>query len=594
MNVNEKIAALRAAMKEKGLDAYIIPSSDPHQSEYVADHWKSREWISGFTGSAGSVVITHDHAGLWTDARYFLQAEMQLASSEMVLHKLINQGAAEYVAWLSENLPEGSTVGGDGAVFSFNQVNSMTKSLKANGIKVNMEHDLIRDIWQDRPALPMNALFDHPAKFAGKSRSEKINEIRAIMKEEGAQYHLLNTLDDIAWTFNIRSNDVEFNPVAIAYAVIGEDKSYLFVEEEKVPSQLNTALEQDKIYIHPYPNINGFLRSISHSGKILFDGANTNVKLYDAIPEQCRMLGNTIPLELKAIKNSVEVEGIKKAMTKDGVALTRLFRWLENTLQNDTVSEVKLAERLAQFRSEQEGYHGESFAAIVGYRGNGAIIHYHAEPETCADIKAEGILLLDSGGQYDEGTTDITRTVALSPASEEEKRNFTLVLKGVISLSMIVFPEGTRGIQLDTLARQFLWRHRLNFGHGTGHGVGCFLNVHEPPQGFAPSLSVRGKTPFKAGMFSSNEPGFYKEGAYGMRIENLILSVQDESNDFGDFLRFDTLTLFPIDHNLIESGLLSDEEKRWLNDYHQKVYNKLSPFLNEEEKIWLAEKCKAL
>jgi Xaa-Pro aminopeptidase len=592
MTINERIAALRAAMRVRKMEAYIIPSSDPHQSEYVADHWKTREWISGFTGSAGTVVITQEHAGLWADSRYFIQAEQELAQSEMVLHKIVNQGPSEYTNWLSEELPAGSTVGCDGQVFSFGSANTLRKRLNDYDIHLDTSQDLISGIWIDRPPLPKTPLFEHPVSFAGQSRTEKLTSIREKMQEKTAHFHLICTLDDVAWTFNIRSSDVDFNPVAIAYAVVGESDAWLFIAAEKVSDKLRTQLEQDNISLKPYEDITPFLSRIPEDKTVLIDPATINMRLYEALAEAGIKKGNTIPLHLKAIKNQIEVEGIRKAMIKDGIALTHFYHWLEKELQKRGVTEVEAAEKLAGFRRQQGAYHGESFAAIVGYQGNGAIVHYRAQPETCATIQNKGILLLDSGGQYSEGTTDITRTVALSEPTKEQKKNYTLVLKGNIAISQVIFPEGTKGIQLDILARQFLWQHLLNYGHGTGHGVGAFLNVHEPPQGISPGLAARGKTGFQAGMFTSNEPGYYKAEEYGIRIENLVLAVEaGENEEEQKYLRFETLTLFPIDTTLIDLSLLTEKEKRWLNQYHQEVQQKIAPHLDEEYRKWLEQKC---
>ncbi len=594
MTIDQRIEALREQMKEKGLDAYIIPSSDPHQSEYVADHWKSREWISGFTGSAGDVVVTHDHAGLWTDSRYFLQAEEELVKSEVALHKLVTQGRAEFIDWLTQQLSEGATVGCDGQLFAISQINGIQKTLSKYGMHLNTEHDLINLIWQDRPALPATPLFEHEVSFSGKSRKEKLQMIREKMEGQFADFHLVTTLDDIAWIYNIRGNDVEFSPVSIAYTVIGKEKAWLFIDEEKVGQPLANRFAENQIELMPYERITAFLNGLPEVKRILIDMGSINYHLYDAIPQSAMISGKTISRYLKAVKNEIEVNNIKKAMLKDAVALTRLYRWLDKELESRTVSEVELAAQLASFRKAQGGYHGESFNAIVGYKGNGAIVHYHAHPETCAQIERDGILLLDSGGQYDEGTTDITRTTAMGKPTEEQKRNFTLVLKGHIALGTAVFPEKTKGVQLDAFARQYLWKHRLDYGHGTGHGVGAFLNVHEPPQGFITGLSSRGATPFEVGMFTSNEPGFYKIGEYGIRIENLVLTVPDAETEFGKFLTFDSLTLFPIDLNLVDESLLNEEEKDWLNTYHREVYEKVSPLLNEEEQAWLKEMCREI
>ncbi len=593
VKIDQKITALRTKMKENKLDAYVIPSSDAHQSEYVNEHWKSREWISGFTGSAGLVVITQTHAGLWTDSRYFIQAERELAGSQVILHKQGIPHAPEHNAWMRDNLPTGSTIGLDGKLFSVGQVRKMRQVVSPKNINIATEQDLIKEVWLDRPQLPTNPIFEHKVKFTGQSRKAKLTTIRKEMETQQVAYHLVTTLDDIAWIFNIRCNDIAFNPLAIAYAVIGLEEAWLFLNPTKVPTKLGTKFKRENISVFSYNYIGKFLLSLPKSKKILINPATISVCLADLLTSGQIKKGATISTRLKAIKNATEIEHIRRAMAKDGVALLKMYRWLDKTLDNRTVSEFELAEVLADFRKAQGLYHGESFAAIVGYQGNGAIVHYRPMPATAAQIKKEGILLLDSGGQYEDGTTDITRTFALGPVSEEQKRNYTLVLKGHIAIASMVFPKGTKGIQLDAFARQPLWQYRLNYGHGTGHGVGFFLNVHEPPQGFATSIA-RGNTAFEPGMVTSNEPGFYKSGEYGIRIENLVLCVADESNDFGTFYRFEDLTLFPIDKKLINKDLLSQQEINWLNNYHQKVLAGLSPLVTTEELEWLEATCSAL
>ncbi len=588
--IDNRIGALRAKMLEKSLDAYLIPSSDPHQSEYVNAHWKTREWISGFTGSAGLVIITQNHAGLWTDSRYFLQAEEELAHSQMKLHKQGVPHAPEHTAWVRDNLSEGSKVGLDGLLFSVRQIQHIKKVLSVKGMSVETNHDLVKDIWKDRPQLPDNQIFEHKVKFAGKNRKEKLAIIREEMKAKNVAWHLVSTLDDIAWIFNIRCNDIEYNPLAIAYSLIGLEKAWLFINPNKVPAKIIQKFHKANIEIKPYQAISKFLVQLPKNQKVLINPTTLNGCLFDLLTSTQIKKGKTISTPLKAIKSQTEIVHIKKAMEKDGVALLRTIRWLDKELQKRTVSEYELATQLADFRKAQGLYHGESFSAIVGYQGNGAIVHYRPLPNKCAEIKKEGILLLDSGGQYEDGTTDITRTFALGPPTKEQKEHFTLVLKGHIAIASLVFPKGTKGIQLDAFARAPLWQHRLTYGHGTGHGVGFFLNVHEPPQSFATSIT-RGNTPFVAGMVTSNEPGFYKAGEYGIRIENLILCVEDESNDFGNFLRFEDLTLFPIDKTLINKHLLSKKEIDWLNNYHKKVFEKLAPSLEKTEIVWLRKQC---
>lgn len=592
MNTNQKIAALRLAMKAQKLDAYLVPSGDPHQSEYVADHWKSRQWISGFSGSAGTAVFTANHAGLWTDSRYFLIAEEELKESEMVLYKQLIPHAPEHIGWLVTNLRSGSVVGLDGTIFSIAQVKALEEAFKEKGIKINHKVDLINDIWKNRAPLPVHQVFEHELRFAGIARRDKINLVREKMK---ADYHLISTLDDIAWLLNVRSNDIQCNPVTIAYVVIGLEKTHLFIQQSKVNETLTNTLKADGIELHPYESINAFLNELPTNKTIQIHTGSTNTSLYNSIAPSQIIVGANITMELKAIKNLTELAHIENAMLKDGVALTRLYRWLDKTLDERSVPEVEVAKKLAGFRAEQADYHGESFGAIVGYKSNGAIVHYSPAPDTCANIKKEGILLLDSGGQYKDGTTDITRTTTLGTPTAEQKRNFTLVLKGHIALSNMQFPLGTKGIQIDAFARQYLWQNGLDYGHGTGHGVGFFLNVHEGPQGFATSITTaRGSTILQPGMYTSNEPGFYKTGEYGIRIENLVVTEVASETAYGTFLKHRTVTLFPIDINLIDIDIMEESEKKWLNEYHKEVFEKLSPKLNDEEVEWMRNMCRMI
>ena len=586
--ISTRLSAIRKLMKEHKVDAYIISSSDPHQSEYLADHWKQRIWISGFTGSAGTVVITHDHAGLWTDSRYFIQAESQLADCEVVLHKLTVPHTPQHISWMADNLMDGSTVACDGALFSINQVRSLAKHLSHKNITLNTDLDLISSIWQDRPGLPLDEIVEHDLFYAGKSRTEKLTSVRSAMKKYDADHYLIATLDDIAWLFNLRGSDIECNPVFIAYALVGHDVAFLYVNEAKIGDEIKAKLREEGVILRPYTSLVKTLKGLESS--VLVHRSSTNIQLYNALNADLIIHAENLVEKIKSVKNDKEVEHIKNAMIKDGVALTKLFRWLEETLEERSVKETEVAKVLAGFRSEQKGYCCESFPAIVGYKGNGAIVHYRAEEETCAEIQKEGILLLDSGGQYQDGTTDITRTVALGTPTDEQKRHFTLVLKGYIALDRAYFPKGTKGVQLDILARQHLWRAGLNYGHGTGHGVGFFLDVHEGPQGFSPNALSRGSVPFEAGMLTSNEPGYYLSGEYGIRIENLILCQEAKEG----FLCFEAVTLFPIDTQLIQTDLMTKEEITWLNDYHSKVYEKLSPSLNIEEQKWLEIRCRAV
>lgn len=591
MNINDRLIELRNAMTKHQIDAYIIPSTDPHQSEYVANHWKGREWISGFTGSAGIVVVTQNHAGLWTDSRYFIQAEEELSSSSFVLHRVIKQFAPMHEEWIVAELDSESTVGIDASLFSIAQVNALRKRLHKKKIQIHDSIDLLQEAWADRASLPKNAIFEHELKYAGESRKDKLSRVRTKINESGANQYFISTLDDIAWLFNIRGKDVACNPVAIAYSVITEEKAHLFIHQEKLSDALKSKLEKDGVYVYDYSDIQSYLQDLTPQTKILVNTASCNADLYQAIHADAVIKGDNILMHMKAVKNDSELGHFREVMKKDAVALCKLFMWLEEEIEHRSVPEAELAEQLISFRAEGADYYGESFDAIVGYEANGAIVHYRPEYGTCADIKKEGMLLLDSGGQYTDGTTDITRTITFSEASQEQKTAYTAVLLGHIGLAKAKFPEGTIGGQLDVLARQHLWQHGLNYLHGTGHGVGFFLNVHEPPQGFAPGLSSRSNTTILPGMVTSNEPGYYKEGAYGIRIENLIISKA--SKDEG-FLDFETITLFPIDTHLIDKSMMSAEDVTWLNDYHKEVEEKLRPLLDEKQQKWMGNKCQAI
>ena len=588
------LADIRSGMRKKGLDAIIVPSSDPHQSEYAASHWKTRSWISGFTGSAGTVVITLKHAGVWTDSRYFIQAEEELKDSPFTFHKLKVPHTPEHLTWLSQNLKKGSTIAVDGNLFSVSQMLHMQRFFKPKNINLKTGISVLYNTWKDRPSLPKDGIFELKLKYAGQSRKSKIAQICDVIAAKNVDYCLISTLDDIAWTLNLRGGDVESNPVFISFLLVGRKKSYLFVDSSKISATLAKKLNKDQVFIKGYQEIGSFLKSMSAKSKLMYDPAYTSITLSKAINKANTIHTDTPSTYLKAIKNKIEVEGIRRAMIKDGVALTRLYMWLEASVGGGKIDEVAVAETLAGFRKEQGEYHGESFGAIVGYRGNGAIVHYSASRPTCATLKKKGVLLLDSGGQYHCGTTDITRTTTFSKPSKALKQDYTDVLKGHIALATCVYTKGTRGNQLDLLARKALWANLKNYGHGTGHGVGHFLNVHEGPHSISPAATGKAALALAPGMVTSNEPGFYKSGAYGIRIENLVLTIKIAENEFGTFYGFETLTLFPIDTQMIAFDQLTKSEVTWLNNYHKKVYKTVSPALNTKEKKWLKEKCKAI
>jgi len=596
MSIKERLSTLRKAMQSRSIDAYIIPSSDPHQSEYVADHWKAREWISGFTGSAGLAIITPDQAGIWTDSRYYIQAEAELKDTGFKVHPLHENGLMQYPHWLQAHLPENSTLGLDGHLWTTAQLRHIKRALLPKGITLETEVDLITTAWTDRPDLPQDPVFELQLSYAGESRVAKIRKIRSALKAEAAHYYLINKLDDIAWLLNLRGSDIAFNPVFLAYLWLSPDDCLLFIDTQKIPADLRTSLRQEGIHLKPYGTIEHHLRQLPSDHQTVYIESSLNTALRKRInPEHCREGKGLIQAE-KAIKNATEIDHLRGAMIKDGLALLRFYRWLEELIPSGYITEYDCVEQLKHFRSQQERYFGESFSAIVGYRANGAIVHYRPDKKRSANIQPEGLLLIDSGGQYLDGTTDITRTISLGAPTPAEKAAFTKVLKGHIALASIHFPKGTTGGQLDVLARMYLWKSGQNYGHGTGHGVGFFLNVHEGPQSISPlAATPRGRTPIWPGMITSNEPGYYEAGSFGIRTENLILCVESEhSSPTSPFFTFETLSLFPIDQSLIDLSSLENEEINWLNNYHQQVYQKLNPHLNEAESQWLAQKCQVI
>lgn len=586
MNIMDRVEKLRRLMKENQMDAYIIPSFDAHQSEYVAEHWKGRQWISGFTGSAGTVVITLEDAGLWTDGRYYIQAEKQLEGSGIRLFRMADPGVPSYSEWLANVLNEGNTIGFDGNVFSTHIVKKMEKDLQAKKIALKMNQDLLNALWVNRPKIPKDSLFTHDVKYAGKSRVEKLNEVREEMKNKGANYYILTSLDDIAWLLNIRGTDVPNNPVVIANVIVAEHTCYLFIDDSKVPSSVKLELEAEGVKLKASHDIQLFLENLSSEDAVMLDASKTSITLYNAINSHTKKIESPdITTDLKAIKNEVEIKNMKWCEIKDGVAMVKFIKWLKNSVDKEEITEIAAEEKLEGFRKEQEEYVGPSFDTIAGYKEHAAMMHYKANKETQHILKNEGLFLIDSGGQYYDGTTDITRTIVLGKLTDEQKRDYTLVLKGFIALSSVKYLHGTTGANLDVLARQPIWQYGIDYKCGTGHGVGFFLNVHEGPQ----SIRNNNHIPLEKGMVITNEPGIYLEGKYGIRIENLLIVVEDEKTEFGQFMRFDTITYCPIDLAGINVEMLTDSEKQWVNNYHQDVYTKLAPHLNEDEREWLKE-----
>lgn len=592
MTIKKRLEALRVAMKSEGVNALIIPANDPHQSEYVAAHWKVRAYFSGFTGSAGLLVVLADYAALWTDSRYFLQAETELEGTGIVLHKQQVQHAPEHVAWLCDLLPQDATIGVEGSLFSVQQIAYLQSYCTPKAIKIKDVERISSKVWADRPVLPDSIAYEHDVLYNGVHRDTKLANLRAGMKEKGADHYFISGLDEIAWMLNIRAWDIDYTPVVLSYLLVSADKATLFIRDYKVPPALKEKLKASGVSLKDYHAAGTVLNIIPRKETVFVDQNNFSWSFASSIRANL-IKGTSLIMPMMAIKNETEIKHFRSVMVKDGIALTHFFNWLEKTIKNKELKETDVAKKLSGFRSEQALYKGDSFAAIVGYKSNGAIVHYHAEEETCATIKNEGMLLIDSGGQYLDGTTDITRTICFGTPTQEQKEHYTLVLKGNIALQTAHFPKGTTGVQLDVLARMNLWNAGLNYGHGTGHGVGFFLRVHEPPQGFAESTTtLRGSTALEAGTVSSNEPGFYKTGGYGIRIENLMLCVPSTKNE--NFLAFESITLFPIETKLIDLSLMSAKDIEWLNQYHQRVYAALSPSLEGEEKAWLWNKCQAI
>jgi len=591
MKTIEKLNRLRGLLNKSQISAYIIPSSDPHISEYLPDFWKSRSWLSGFTGSAGTLVVTQKKAALWTDSRYFLQAEKELTGSGIELCKMGLPETPSMESWIISQLSKGNIVGFDGNVFQTTLAKGLIETLNKNGIECKSDIDLIEPLWEGRPRLPKGKAIIQELRYTGKSVSEKLAEVRKVMQAKGANSYIICALDEVCWLFNIRGNDISYNPVVLSYGFVDSENAILFINTKKIDEHLANVLNEQGVIIKKYDKVEKQLSKLGKHDSIYVDPSKTNYFLYSSIPAKAKRIeGIGIVTEIKAHKNSVELEGIRNAMVEDGIAMVEFLQWLELNVGKKKVSEISAAEKLADYRSKRNGFVSESFSPIVGYADHGAIVHYGATKESDYEIKPKGFLLVDSGGQYRSGTTDITRTIHLSDPTEEEKIDYTLVLKGHIQLAMMKFPVGTRGSQLDTLARMAMWKEGINYGHGTGHGVGCFLNVHEGPMQIRPDNFL----PIEVGEVLSNEPGLYRAGKHGIRTENLVVCIPDSENEFGKFLKFETLTLCPIDKKAIKIDMLLTDEREWLNSYHKMVYDKISPYLSSESKTWLKEKTKKI
>ncbi len=591
--INQRLASLREVMKREHLAAFIFPSTDAHQSEYVADHWLGRAWISGFNGSAGTAVVTMTSAALWTDSRYFLAAEEQLQGTEFQLMKLKIPGTPSIAEWLGKELADVSSpeVGLDGWVNSYVSTSRLIADLRREGgITVRTNFDPLKEIWTERPAIPENPIEIQPIEYAGEGVSSKIERIRKALRASHADGMLVSALDDIAWTLNLRGTDVHCNPVFVSYLLIASDKVSLFVDEVKVNAEVRTYLETNGISIYKYNKVEEGLKEYSEYN-ILLDGNETSYYLWKTVRCQ-EIVSQTSPIPaMKAVKNEAEITGYRRAMVRDGVAMVKFLKWLVPAVEAGGQTEISIDKKLTSLRAEQDLFRDISFDTIAGYQAHGAIVHYEASPETDVLLKPEGLLLLDSGAQYQDGTTDITRTIALGPVTEEMKHIYTLVLKGHIQLELAKFPDGASGTQLDALARESMWREGLNFLHGTGHGVGSYLNVHEGPHQVRMEYMP---APLRAGMTLTDEPGLYLAGKFGVRIENTLLIKEYMETEFGKFLQMESLTLCPIDTAPIDVEMLLPEELAWLNAYHAEVYAKLAPYLDKEEQKWLENATKVI
>lgn len=590
-SITERIGRLRQCLREQSLSAFIIPSTDPHSGEYVPDHWKTREWVSGFTGSAGTAVITLDDAALWTDSRYFLQAADQLDGTGIRLMKDRLPDTPSIPEWLGQSLSPGAVVGVDGWVNTIGETQALREALAQEGLTLRTDYDPVTRLWDDRPALPGTPVSIHPLEYAGVACHEKLAAIREKLLARGADGILLSTLDDIAWTLNLRGNDVHCNPVFVSYLLITSQESILYVHTEKLTTEVKAYLAQEGVNTEDYDDLQEDLRDYPYA-TLSLDPGRTNEAVRQAVNPLTKVLLEESPVPLmKAVKNEAEIRGFHAAMLRDGVAMVKFLKWLEEAVPKGNETEMSIDRKLYECRAEQPLFRGISFDTIAGYKEHAAIVHYEATPETDKPLAPEGLLLLDSGAQYADGTTDITRTIALGETTDDERRDYTLVLKGHIGLTRACFPQGTCGTQLDVLARQAMWREGANFLHGTGHGVGAYLNVHEGPHQIRMNHVP---TPLRPGMTVTDEPGIYRAGRYGIRTENTLLVVPYRETEFGTFYTFEPLTLCPIDTRPIVRSMLTAEETEWLNAYHRMVYDRLSPLLDEEHRAWLESKTKQL
>ena len=588
--IKQRIENIRDLMKEKNIYAYIVPSSDYHQSEYVGDYFKSREFMSGFTGSSGTLIISMDKAGLWTDGRYFIQAEQELKDSGIKLFKMGEEGVPTIEEYLLEKIPKNSTLGFDGRVMSVKEGQSLANKLAFKGINIEYKYDLVNDIWEDRCSLPTEKAFLLGVEYSGESFSDKLSRIRAVMKEKKATTHILASLDDIAWLFNIRGRDVKSNPVVLSYAVISIDSVYLFIDKNKIGEDIRAELSKENVQIKGYEEVYEFIKNIDENEVVLIDTSKVNYAIYNNIPSNVRKIEERNPSILfKSIKNEIELKNIRNSHIKDGVAFTKFMYWLKNNIGKIEITEISATQKLEEFRREQDKFIEPSFSTIAAYKDHAAMMHYSATEESNYKLEPRDLFLVDSGGQYFDGTTDITRTIALGPIPENVRKDFTNVVRGMIRLSKAKFLYGCRGYNLDILARGPLWEEGIDYKCGTGHGIGFVLNVHEGPNGFRWKVreDIDDSCILEEGMVTTNEPGVYVENSHGIRIENEIVVRKAEKNEYGQFMDFEVITFAPIDLDAIDESLILKDEKVYLNNYHKQVYDKISPYLNEEEKQWL-------
>lgn len=588
--IKQRIENIRDLMKEKNIYAYIVPSSDYHQSEYVGDYFKSREFMSGFTGSSGTLIISMDEAGLWTDGRYFIQAENELKDSGIKLFKMGEEGVPTIEEYLLEKLPKNSTLGFDGRVMSVKEGQSLANKLAFKGINIEYKYDLVNDIWEDRCSLPTEKAFLLGVEYSGEGFSDKLSRIRAVMKEKKATTHILASLDDIAWLFNIRGRDVKSNPVVLSYAVITIDSVYLFIDKNKIGKDIRAELSKENVQIKGYEEVYEFIKNIDENEVVLIDTSKVNYAIYNNIPSNVQKIEERNPSILfKSIKNEIELKNIRNSHIKDGVAFTKFMYWLKNNIGKIEITEISATQKLEEFRREQDKFIEPSFSTIAAYKDHAAMMHYSATEESNYKLEPRDLFLVDSGGQYFDGTTDITRTIALGPIPENVRKDFTNVVRGMIRLSKAKFLYGCRGYNLDILARGPLWEEGIDYKCGTGHGIGFVLNVHEGPNGFRWKVreDIDDTCILEEGMVTTNEPGVYVENSHGIRIENEIVVRKAEKNEYGQFMDFEVITFAPIDLDAIDESLILKDEKVYLNNYHKQVYDKISPYLNEEEKQWL-------